>query len=103
MRDERVQVIELDGDPVVTIQDGDLDGGLSGTGDVVAVESYQRSGRGGTFVYDLATDRFLHVRDGVSSYSMGRAGAGTPAQLEHPGERQEGRDQRLGELTGSAD
>ena len=67
MRDDRVQVIELDGDPGVTIQDGDLDGGLSGTGDEVAVESYQRSGRGGTFVYDLATDRFLHVRDGVSS------------------------------------
>jgi hypothetical protein len=71
VRDDRVQVVELDGDRVVTIQDSDLDGGLSGTGDVVTVSSYQRGGRGGTFVYDLATDRFLRVSDGVSSYGMG--------------------------------
>jgi hypothetical protein len=103
VRDDRVQVVELDGDPVVTIQDSDLDGGLSGTSDVVTVSSYQRGGRAGTYVYDLATDRFLRISDGVSSYDMGVPAPGRQFIWSTPENGRKGATQWLGELTGSAD
>jgi hypothetical protein len=73
VRDDRVQILTTDGDQVVTLQDSGIDGelaGAGGTGDVVTVSSYEND-RSGTYVYDLDTDRFLKISDGVSSYGLG--------------------------------
>jgi hypothetical protein len=102
VRDDRVQVVELDGDQVVTIQDSELDGGLSGSGDVVTLESYQR-GDGGFFVYDLETKRFMRISNGVSSYSGGGPTPGRQFMWSTPENGRKGATQWLGELTGSAD
>jgi hypothetical protein len=102
VRDDRVQVLGTDGDPVVTLQDSDIDGGLTGPGDVVTVTSYQR-GRAGTYVYDLATERFLRVSDDVSQWS---AGGPTPARQflwSTPENRRNGATEWLGQLTAPAD
>ena len=73
VRDDRVQILTTDGDQVVTIQDSGIDGALAGAGgagDVVTLSAYE-SGRGGNYVYDLDTDRFLKISDAVSSFGMG--------------------------------
>lgn len=67
-RDDRVQVLTLDGEPVTTIQGDGLDGFVSG--DLVQVTAY--GGRvAGTYVYEPDSGRFLRVSDGVSSYALG--------------------------------
>ena len=70
VRDDRVQIVSTEGDQVATLQDDSVDGSLLPGSDVVTVSSYQR-GRAGTFVYDLASDRFLRLSDAMSSWSWG--------------------------------
>ena len=73
VRDDRVQILTTDGDQVATLQDSGIDGALAGAGgagDVVTVTSYAKD-LGGTFVYDLDSDRFLRLTDGVSQYALG--------------------------------
>jgi len=67
VRDDRVQILSLDGEQVATVQDSSVDGWLGDGSDIVTMFSYQR-GRSGTFVYDLDTDRFLRLSDDVSSW-----------------------------------
>lgn len=67
-RDDRVQVLTTDGEPVTTIQGDGLGGSVSG--DLVQVTAYgDRSA--GTYVYEPASGRFVRVTDGVSSYALG--------------------------------
>jgi hypothetical protein len=95
VRDDRVQVVSLDGDQVVTVQDSDIDGGL--TGGVVGIDSYQ-PGRAGAYVYDLDTDRLLRLSQAVSKYSLGGP---TPADVflwDTPANHGRGATQWLGRL-----
>lgn len=67
-RDDRVQVLTTEGEPVTTIQGDGIDGFVSGG--VVQVTAY--GGRtAGTYVYEPDSGRFLRVSDGVSSYALG--------------------------------
>jgi hypothetical protein len=70
VRDDRVQVLSIDGDQVATLQDSEVEGTLAAGSDLVTVTSYQR-GRSGTYVYDLADDRFVRLSTDVSSWSTG--------------------------------
>ncbi|GAA1504516.1 hypothetical protein [Nocardioides humi] len=67
-RDDRVQVLTTDGEPVTTIQGDGIDGWV--TGGVVQVTSYQPE-RAGTYVYEPGSGRFVRVTDGVSSWAVG--------------------------------
>jgi len=73
VRDDRVQILTTDGDQVVTLQDNGIDGSIriaGGTGDLVSVSSYEHD-QGGSYVYDLATDRFLRLSTTVSQWALG--------------------------------
>ena len=73
VRDDRVQILSTEGDQVVTIQESGVEGGsatAAGTNDVVTISSYAPE-LGGTYVYDLATDRFLRVSRAMSSFGIG--------------------------------
>jgi hypothetical protein len=68
VRDDRVQVLDTEGHQVVTLQGDGLDGALasaSGAG-LVKVTAYESAD--GTYVYDLDSDRFLRITQGVSSW-----------------------------------
>lgn len=67
-RDDRVQVLTTDGEPVTTIQGNGIDGFVSGG--LVQVTAYGAR-TAGTYVYEPDTGRFVRVSDGVSSYSLG--------------------------------
>lgn len=69
VRDDRVQVLSTDGDQVTTIQGSGIEGAVAGPNGPATITSYE-PGRPGTYVYDLATDRFLRVSDDVSSWTM---------------------------------
>lgn len=74
-RDDRVQVLTTQGRTVTTLQGDSIDGGLAdggtgGGGHLVAVQAWSGAEEG-TYVYDLATDRFLRLTDSVSTYSVG--------------------------------
>lgn len=102
VRDDRVQILSTDGDQVVTLQDSAIDGGLPAGSDVVTVTAYGSTlddPRSGTYVYDLTTDRFLQISDGVSKWGLGGSIA-TPGQLEWqtPVNHRHGATQWLGEL-----
>ncbi len=67
-RDDRVQVLSMEGEPVTTIQGDGIDGAVSG--DLVQVTAY--GGRAaGTYVYEPDSGRLLRVSDGTSSYALG--------------------------------
>ena len=73
IRDDRMQILSTDGDPVATIQDSGIGGGISGLGGddhVVTVYSLD-PGRVGTYVFDLADDHFLHIAGAMSKWSLG--------------------------------
>jgi hypothetical protein len=68
VRDDRVQVVDTEGNQVVTLQDSSIEGQLASGGEgLVAVRSYER-GTDGTYVYDLESGRFLQITDEVSSW-----------------------------------
>lgn len=73
VRDDRVQILSTDGDLVATLQDDSIEGTLgsaSADGGLVQVTSYSRAAPG-TYVYDLATDRFVRVSEGFSRFGSG--------------------------------
>jgi hypothetical protein len=72
VRDDRIQVVGLDGGQVVTIQDSGIDGGLAGPDDngLVSIAA-QGQNLPGAYVYDLASGTFLRLDDGVSKFSLG--------------------------------
>lgn len=70
-RDDRVQVLGLDGEQVVTIQGNGIDGWLPNGSDVVNVSVHNGDDTSGTYVYDLTDGRFLRVSDGLSSWGLG--------------------------------
>lgn len=99
VRDDRVQVLDLDGDQVVTLQDSSIDGGLTsdaGAG-IVTVTSHE-SGSSGTYVYDLGSDRFLRISDDVSSWVTGGPTPEGQFLWNTPENRGRGMIQHLGEL-----
>ena len=98
VRDDRVQVLSTDGEQVVTLQDSAIDGTLAEGSDVVTVTSYQR-GRSGTFVYDLATDRFLRLSEDVSSWLTSGPAQERQFLWNTPVNRGNGATQWLTELT----
>jgi len=101
VRDDRVQILTTDGEQVVTLQDNGVEGSLSPGSDVVTVTSYDGTDdeRSGTYVYDLATDRFLRISDAVSSYALGGPTGNATQFLWHtPVNHRHGATQWLGEL-----
>lgn len=72
VRDDRVQVFSMSGEPIVTLQDSGIFGWLlpgPGETDLVQVSSYLR-GSTGTYVYDLSDDSFVRVSDSLSHWSL---------------------------------
>lgn len=68
VRDDRVQVVTTEGDPVVTVQDSGVDGGqLVAGGDALTMVSYGSAN--GTYVYDLDDGRLLRLGEGMSSWA----------------------------------
>lgn len=72
VRDDRVQILTTEGEPVTTIQ-GDSFEGIIGDDDVAGEGHLVQlrvdgADRVGTYVYDLATGRFLRVSESVSSF-----------------------------------
>ncbi len=99
VRDDRVQVLTAEGDQVVTLQGSGIEGSLTTTGGkgVVAVSSYEPGG-GGTYVYDLGSERFLQVSDDISSWSMGGPTPDDTFFWHTPVNRGHGATQWLGEF-----
>ena len=99
VRDDRVQVLDTDGDQVVTLQGSGIEGVLaSDAGDgLVVVTSYEPDGAG-TYVYDLDSGRFLRITEEVSSW--GTSGPTQEGQFlwNTPENRGRGMTQHLGEL-----
>jgi hypothetical protein len=98
VRDDRVQVLSTDGDLVTTIQGSGVDGALAGPdNDVLTVTSYERA-RGGTYVYDLGTDRFLRLDEGVAQWGFSTTAPDGRFFWSTPVNRRHGATQWLGEL-----
>ncbi|HEY3016838.1 MAG TPA: hypothetical protein VGJ41_17115 [Nocardioides sp.] len=68
-RDDRVQVVTMYGDPVVTVQDDGLDGGVD-AGGLIQIDGYGAE-HGGTYIYDLDSERFLRLSSASSKFAMG--------------------------------
>ncbi len=74
VRDDRVQVVTTDGDPVVTLQDDDLESGAS-SDRYVTLQSF--AGRHqGSYVYDLDRERLLRLSTRPTSWSGSQMVAG---------------------------
>ena len=98
VRDDRVQILSTDGDQVVTIQDSGIDGGLAGASNhLVTVTSYDGD-RGGTYVYDLGTHRFLRVSDGIYKWGLGGPAPDGRFLWHTPVNHRHGATQWVGEL-----
>lgn len=72
-RDDRVQVMDTNGDQVVTIQDSGIGGAIDtigGASDIVGITSTLHSSPG-EYLYDLATDRFLRISRGTVRWALG--------------------------------
>lgn len=103
VRDDRVQILTTDGDQVVTIQDSGVEGGIASTGpnDVVTLTSYERD-HGGTYLYDLGTDRFLRLSDAVSNFGLGGPAPQDTFLWHTPVNRRHGAQQWVGRLLADA-
>jgi hypothetical protein len=69
VRDDRIQIMTLDGEPVVTIQDDGIDGSANNGGRVL-VYSYLPD-QAGHYAYDLASGDFVRLGTTDSMYGMG--------------------------------
>lgn len=67
-RDDRVQIVTTEGDPVTTIQGDGIEGQVAGG--LVEVTSYDDRA-GGTYVYDPAGGEFVRATKRLSSYGLG--------------------------------
>jgi hypothetical protein len=99
-RDDRVQILTTDGDQVTTIQGDGVDGAVTSagrSGHLVTVTSWDR-GEGGTYVYDLDTDRFLRISDAVSNFGLGGPTPDGQLMWHTPANHRHGATQWVGEL-----
>jgi hypothetical protein len=72
VRDDRVQVVTTDGEPVVTVQDSGVDGGrLVAGGDYVTMMAYGRA-TGGTYLYDVEDGILLRLSDAHAVWAVGQ-------------------------------
>jgi hypothetical protein len=101
VRDDRVQVLDTDGNQVVTLQGSGIEGALaSDAGDgLVTVTSYE-SGGNGTYVYDLGSGRFLQISDDVSSWVTSGPTQEGQFLWNTPENWGRGMTQHLGEIVG---
>lgn len=98
VRDDRVQILSTDGEQVATLQDSGIDGWLPAGSDVVNVSVFYGEASG-TYVYDLATDRFLRISEAISSFGLGGPTGNDRQVLWHtPVNHHKGATQWLGEL-----
>ena len=99
VRDDRVQVLDTDGDQVVTLQGSGIEGELTSVaGDgLVTVRSYEPDGAG-TYIYDLDTGRFLRITEDVSSWSTSGPTQQGQFLWNTPENGRRGMTQHLGEL-----
>ena len=95
VRDDRVQVLTTDGEQVATLQDSGVEGWLASDG-LATITSYGDAG--GTYLYELATGRFLWVSDSVSSWSSGGPAPAGMFLWNTPVNRNHGMTEHLGEL-----
>ncbi len=95
VRDDRLQIVDTDGNQVVTLQDNGIDGTLDSVdGDgVVTVRAYE-----GTYVYDLGSGRFLRISEDASSWSTSGPTQDRQILWNTPVNRNRGMTQYLGEL-----
>ncbi len=75
VRDDRVQVVDLDGDPVVTVQDSNIDGAAAMSDRFVTLVSGM-PGQDGTYAYDLQRRRLVRLSTQGSSWYGGNAAEG---------------------------
>ncbi|WP_155992859.1 hypothetical protein [Nocardioides sp. URHA0020] len=71
VRDDRLQILTTSGDQVVTIQDDGVAGGVGADSDVVVADGYRQGDDSGTYLYDLRTNRLLHIAHRMSHWSVG--------------------------------
>jgi hypothetical protein len=99
VRDDRVQVLDTDGDQVVTLQGSGLESALGSDagGGLVTVTSHEPN-HAGTYIYDLDSEQFLRISEDVSSWST--SGPTQPGQFlwNTPANQGRGMTQHLGEL-----
>ncbi|MGB0102435.1 MAG: hypothetical protein WBP61_19305 [Nocardioides sp.] len=100
VRDDRVQILTTDGEQVATVQASDVSGWLPAGSDVVNVAVYRRNQSGGTFAYDLATDKLWRISDELSSYGLGGPVGGDRQLMWHtPVNGGKGATQHVGSLS----
>jgi len=97
VRDDRIQVVTTDGEQAFTLQGNSIEG-LTNGDDVVTVTSYDRDAAG-TYLYDLATDRFVRLSDDVSQWAFGGL-AGDDVFMWDTPEGRHGATQWVGRLLG---
>lgn len=99
VRDDRVQILDTEGDQVVTLQGSGIEGALTSTaGDgLVTVTSYEPDAAG-TYIYDLGSGRFLRLSDAVSSWSTSGPTPDRQFLWNIPENRGRGMTEQLGEL-----
>lgn len=100
-RDDRVQVLDLDGDQVVTLQGDSIDLYLAAAdGDgPLTVKSRDPEGEG-TFIYDIASGEFLRVAAEVSNWVTSGPARHGQFLFDTPVNRRRGMTQHLAELLG---
>ncbi len=99
VRDDRVQVLDTNGDQVVTLQGSGIEGELTSVaGDgLVTVTAYESDGAG-TYIYDLDSGRFLRITEDVSQWSTSGPTQEGQFLWNTPENRRRGMTQHLGEL-----
>ncbi len=100
VRDDRVQILDTDGNQVVTLQGSSLDGALtSDAGDGIVTVTAREPGSAGTYLYDLGSDRLLRISDATSSWDTSGPTPAGQFLWNTPVNGNKGMDQHLGELS----
>lgn len=72
VRDDRVQVVTTEGDPIITVQDSGVDGGqLVSGGDYLTLRAYDQA-TGGVYVYDFEAGRLLRLSEANAVWQVGQ-------------------------------
>lgn len=99
VRDDRVQVLDTDGEQVVTLQDDGFGGEVTTeAGDGLITLSSYKHDTAGTYLYDLATDDLQRISDGVSSWATSGPTQDGQFLWNTPTNGRNGMTQHLGEL-----
>lgn len=71
VRDDRVQVLDIDGDQVVTLQGSGIEAvpPSEAAAGIALVTAYESDAEG-SYVYDLDSGRFLRISEGVGRWAM---------------------------------